>query len=112
MDDTLHVRVRDLHGRDVRLTLRNLQIVRDLARAFRGGPIRLHVHGQWNRTESGWTPDSNKCFIDRYETLDPVPPGQLFCQMRAIPGNGWAQAADAMAAWADLRGLPATERQS
>jgi hypothetical protein len=63
VDDTLHVRALDLHGRDVRLTLRTLQIGRDLARAFRGGPIRLHVHGQWNRTDSGWMPDSNKCFI-------------------------------------------------
>jgi hypothetical protein len=107
VDETLHVRVRDLHGRDVRLTVRNLDIGRDLARAFRGGPIRLHVHGQWNRTESGWTPDGNKCFIDRYETLDVVPPGELFAQLRAIPGNGWAQAKDAMATWSDLRGLSA-----
>lgn len=112
VDDTLHVRVRDLQGRDVRLTVRNLEIGRDLARAFRGGPIRLHVHGQWNRTESGWAPDGNKCFIDRYETLDAVLPGELFAQLRSIPGNGWAQAKDAMAAWSDLRGLPATERES
>lgn len=112
VDDTLHVRVRDLHGRDVSLTLRNLEIGRDLARAFRGGPVRLHVHGQWNRTESGWKPDGNKCFIDRYETLDSVQPDKLFDDLRAIPGNGWAQAKDAMAAWSDLRGLSTTERES
>ena len=111
VDDTLHVRVRDLHGRDVRLTVRNLAIGRDLARAFRGGPVRLHVHGQWNRTDSGWAPDGNKCFIDRYETLDPVPPGALFTQLRAIPGNGWTQAKDAIAEWSELRGLPAMEDQ-
>lgn len=110
VDDTLHVRVRDLHGRDVRLIVRNLDIGRELARAFRGGPGRLHVHGQWNRTESSWAPDGNKCFIDRYETLDAMPPGELFGQLRSMPGNGWAQAKDAMAAWSDLRGLEATER--
>ncbi len=112
VDDTLHVRVRDLQGRDVRLTVRNLDLGRDLARAFRGGPIRLHVHGQWNRTDSGWAPDGNKCFIDRYETLDAVAPGELFAQLRSIPGNGWAQVNDAMAVWADLRGHAAKERES
>ena len=112
VDDTLHVRVRDLHGRDVRLTVRNLDIGRDLARAFRGGPIRLHVHGQWNRTDSGWAPDGNKCFIDRYEMLDAAEPSELFAQLRSIPGNGWAQVKDAMAQWSDLRGHAAKGRES
>ena len=105
VDNTLHVRVRDLAGRDVRLTVRNLDLGRDLARAFRAGPVRLHVHGQWNRTPIGWLPDAKKCFIDRFEPLDAAPPSAVFAQLRAIPGNGWQKAEEPLLAWSDLRGL-------
>lgn len=104
-DDTLHIRVRDWAGRDVRLITRDLSLGHDLAKHFRSGILRLYVQGQWNRLESGWMPDSRKCVVNSFQTLNESSATEVFNTLRAIPGNGWASDPNATSTWANIRGL-------
>ena len=104
-DDTLHIRVRDWAGRDVRLVTRNLSLGHDLAKHFRSGVLRLFVQGQWNRLENGWMPDSSKCVVSSFQMLNESNATEVFNALRAIPGNGWASDPNPTRTWADIRGL-------
>lgn len=104
-DDTMHLHLRDHLGRDLRLVVRNEDLARQLLSRFRLGMVRVAVHGTWIRTEQGWVPDTSKCTVDGFETLDDTSPLEIFEAIRAIPGNGWNDLPDADAAWRDLRGV-------
>lgn len=101
-DDTVHVRLRDSDGAESRVIFRDLAQARELAHRFRGGPVRVHVHGTWKRSSDGvWT--ANNVYADRFEDLDETSALDVFEKLRAIPGNGWSGVDDPMNAWRGLR---------
>lgn len=104
-DDTMHLHVRDVLARDIKLLVRNEDMARRLLKHFRQGSIRLQVHGLWTRTEDGWVPENNRCVVDGYEVLDDAPATEVFAQMASIPGDGWRELEDPMAVWRDIRGV-------
>lgn len=104
-DDTMHLYLRDHLDRDLRLVVRSEEMARQILAHFRRGTVRVAVHGTWVRTEQGWIPDTNKCTVDRFESLEDMSPIAIFEAMRAVPGNGWADLPDADAAWRELRGI-------
>lgn len=102
-DDTVHVRLRDADDQDRRAVLRDMAQAREIANRFRGQAIRLHVHGTWKRTPEGqWKPET--VYVDRYEDLEEDDALAVFEDLRAIPGNGWAEVEDPLNAWQDVRG--------
>jgi len=101
-DDTVHVRLLDMDGKESRVILRDIAQARDLARRFLDQPIRMHVHGTWKRGADGvWAP--NKLYADSFEDLDGSTALEVFERLRAIPGNGWADVDDPITAWRSLR---------
>lgn len=103
-DETMHITLKEWSGRIVKL-VSGVQIGRELGHHIRTGVIRLYVHGLWNRTDVGWKPDPQKCFIDRFDVLDESGIIDIFDKLRAIPGNGWATEPDPLALWRKLRGI-------
>lgn len=103
-DDTMHITLKEWGGRIVKLVT-DVRIGRELGHHLRTGIVRLYAHGQWNRTDAGWKPDSQKCFVDRFEVLDESGVVEIFNELRAIPGNGWATEPDPLALWRELRGI-------
>lgn len=103
-DDTMHLYVRDYAGRTLRLLIKDEDVARDLLSHFRKGALRFHVTGLWQRTESGWIPETSKCTIDRYEELDETPLVEIFDEIALIPGIGWNEMTDPEGEWRELRG--------
>lgn len=103
-DDTMHITLKEWGGRIVKLVT-DVRIGRELGHHLRTGVVRLYTHGQWNRTDAGWKPDPKKCFVDRFEVLDESGVVEIFNELRAIPGNGWATEPDPLALWRELRGI-------
>lgn len=104
-DDTMHLHLRNRLSHDLKLIVRREDLARNLLRHFRGGPIRVKVHGRWVRTENGWIPENNHCTVDSFVVLEEVPFIEVLSAIADIPGNGWCDIADPMKAWRDLRGL-------
>ena len=104
-DDTMHLHVRDVLSRDIKLLVRNEDLARRLLNHFRQGQIRLLVHGLWMRTEDGWVPENNRCAVDGFEVLDDAPAAEIFAQIASIPGDGWRDMEDPMAVWREIRGV-------
>lgn len=103
-DDTMHITLKEWGGRIVKLVA-DVQTGRELGHHLRTGIVRLYAHGQWNRTDAGWKPDPKKCIVDRFEVLDESGIVEIFNELRAIPGNGWATEPDPLALWRELRGI-------
>lgn len=103
-DDTMHITLKEWGGRIVKLVT-DVRTGRELGHHLRTGSVRLYAHGQWNRTDAGWKPDSKKCLVDRFEVLDESGVVEIFDVLRAIPGNGWATEPDPLALWRELRGI-------
>lgn len=103
-DDTMHITLKEWGGRIVKLVA-DVRTGRELGHHLRTGSVRLYAHGQWNRTDAGWKPDPKKCFVDRFEVLDESGVVEIFNELRAIPGNGWATEPDPLALWRELRGI-------
>ncbi len=103
-DDTMHITLKEWGGRIVKLVA-GVQTGRELGHHLRTGSVRLYAHGQWNRTDAGWKPDPKKCVVDRFEVLDESGVVEIFNELRAIPGNGWATEPDPLALWRELRGI-------
>lgn len=106
-DDTINVYVRDSLNRDLIFICRNVEVSRQLLQRFRLGSVRLHVHGSWIRTEQGWIPEQNKCYLDSFEDLDEATPLEVFRSLNAIPNNGWINFEDPVAEWEKIRGISA-----
>ena len=104
-DDTLHLYLRDIHSRDLKLVIRNVELGRALLQRFRGGTVRLSVHGSWIRTETGWVPEASKCYVDSFDDLDESPLHDIFSRLSDIPGNKWASMQDPIGEWERIRGL-------
>lgn len=104
-DDTLHLYFRDIHSRDLRLIVRNVDLSRALLQRFRSGSVRLKLHGYWIRTENGWSPEASKCYVDSFEVLDESPLIEIFDALNRVPGNGWAQLEDPISEWERIRGI-------
>lgn len=104
-DDTMHLHLRDTFDRDLRLVIRDEALARELVMLFRRGSVRLVLHGTWVRTNAGWIPESGKCTVTGFETLEDTPIGDVFRSFAAVPDNGWLEFDDPQAAWADLRGV-------
>lgn len=104
-DDTMHLYLRDLLSRDLRLIVKDEAMARALLSHFRKGLLRLRIHGTWMRTEDGWVPEASKCMVDGYEVLDEVLLTDVFDQISRVPGNGWCALKDPESEWRDLRGL-------
>jgi hypothetical protein len=104
-DDTMHLHLRDYMEHDLRLVIRDEEMARALLLQFRTGVVRVHVHGTWIRTDSGWLPEASKCSVDRFEVLEETPIGEVFAQLASIENNGWKDLPDPMAQWEALRGI-------
>jgi len=101
-DDTVHVRLRDMDGSEARVIFRDLAQAREMARRFRGAPVRVHVHGTWKRSPDGvWA--TNKVYADHFEDLDEESALEVFEKLRSIPGNGWSDIENPLDAWRSLR---------
>jgi hypothetical protein len=88
-DDTVHLRLQDVGGITYKVTVRNLETARQLARHFRGEAVRAHVHGTWVRSADGqWQP--HLLYLDRFELLDAEPTASILARLSALPGNRWA----------------------
>ena len=104
-DDTMHLHLRDNSNRDLKLVVRDENMARNLLSHFRNGIVRLQVHGTWQRTETGWIPDSNKCTVDSFETLEDIPLHDIFADLATVKNNGWTLLEDPIATWESIRGL-------
>lgn len=104
-DDSMHLYVRDHFDRDLRLVVRDEELARNILTHFRSGTVRLCVRGTWLRTDNGWSPEASKCTVQGFEPLEDTPFGEVLAAAARVPGNGWAEAADPMADWANIRGI-------
>lgn len=104
-DDTMHLHLRDCLSRDLRLVIRSEALARELLTYFRAGQVRVRAHGCWIRTESGWVPEVNRCYVDGFEALDETPAAEVLNAIGRHPDLGWSSLPDPMAAWRDLRGI-------
>lgn len=103
-DDTAHVRLQGPSGATYNVTVRDMELARQLATRFRGSAIRLHTHGSWKRTSQGqWEPHA--LYADRFEDLDQQDAHGSLLELASIPGNGWANVAEAENLWKKIRGL-------
>jgi hypothetical protein len=101
-DDTVHLRLLDKGGVEYRIVLRDIAMAQDLAKRFRSEIVRVHVHGTWQRSESGkWVPHS--VYADRIETLDCASPKDVVNALRAIR-TGWTDSKEPLKELADIRG--------
>jgi hypothetical protein len=104
-DDTMHLYIRDFAKRDIRLLVRDEDVARQLLSHFRQGVLRFKVAGSWQRTESGWVPETSKCLIETYEVLDETPLTEIFDSLARVEGNGWNELEDPQGMWKELRGV-------
>lgn len=104
-DDTMHLHLRDQRGIDFRLVIRDEELARDILRNFRQGTIRATIEGHWLKAEHGWHPEANRCTVSRFEVLEDTPLSQVFDDLAALPGNGWAAGPGAEDFWKELRGI-------
>jgi hypothetical protein len=102
--DASHVRLLPPRGAPFRLVVKDETLATQLARQFKGAPVRLRVSGWWVRTEAGWWPEDT-CVVIGCEVLDEAPAAEVFAQLAAVPNNGWATHEDPLKAWAELRGF-------
>ncbi|WP_146120322.1 hypothetical protein [Paraburkholderia sp. BL21I4N1] len=104
-DDTMHVHLRDHFDRDLKLIIRDEELARELLIQFRNGFVRLHIRGTWQRTDSGWTPEPNKCTVEAFDVLDDTALRDVFHNFASTPDNGWRLLDDPLGEWESLRGL-------
>ena len=104
-DDTMHLHLRDAFERNLKFLLRDEGIARDLLAHFRAGVVRLHVHGIWTRTDSGWAPENNRCTITSFDVLDETPAADVLAALAAAVAPGWQENQDPTAEWLALRGV-------
>lgn len=104
-DDTMHLHVRDVFDRDLKIVIRDENLARDVLAEFRKGLIRLHVDGIWQRSEDGWAPEANRCNLLSFERLEDDSPAEVLQKISTMSGNGWSEMQDPIATWSDLRGL-------
>lgn len=104
-DDTMHLHLRDCLSRDLRIVIRSESLARELLTHFRQGQVRVRVHGTWIRTDSGWIPEVNRCYVDGFEVLDETPAVDLLEQIASVADNGWRSLDDPLAVWRGLRGI-------
>lgn len=102
-DDTVHLRLQDVGGLTYKVTVRNLEAARQLARHFRGETVRAHVHGTWMRSPDGqWQPHT--LYLDRFELLDDEPAASILARLSVLPGNRWATMDDSDRLLDEIRG--------
>jgi hypothetical protein len=107
-DSTMHISIREHNGRIVKLVCKNLPLALEMSTHLRNGKLRLFVDGQWNRTDSGWRPDAQACFVSGFEEIGSSSVGDIFKDLRKIQGNGWSVEPDIDRAWRELRGIGTT----
>ena len=96
IDDTVHLRLLDSENQSRKVTVRDINEARKLARYFRGGVLRVHVHGTWKRTgEGAWEPHA--LYLDRFEELGDEPASELLTELSALEGNRWSTMDDPQA---------------
>lgn len=105
VDDTMHLHLRDGFDRDLKLIVRDDALARELLARFKIGTVRLVARGTWVRTENGWSPEVNKCTVQSFEKLDDTPFSEVLERVACIPGNGWKELKDPIAAWDNIRGI-------
>lgn len=104
VDDTVHIRLSDPAGGDHKVVTRDMKIAQALAARFRGGPVRVQVHGTWKRTNSGkW--EAHQVYVDDFEDLDDVAVSEVFTPLKGTPESGWSRSADPTTEWEEIRGL-------
>lgn len=104
-DDTMHLHLRDIHGIDSSLVVKDEQLARELIGFFRQGVIRLNCEGNWIRSQRGWRPESSKCTVVSFTPLDETPLSTLFSELAAVEGNGWHILETPEEQWREIRGL-------
>lgn len=104
-DRSMHLHLRDSFDRDLRLTVYDVPLARELLLRFRIGSVRVHVRGDWVRTDTGWAPEASRCTVTRFEVLEDAPLTQVFEALSRIRGNGWKELEDPLRDWENLRGL-------
>lgn len=104
-DDTMHAHLRDHFDRDLKLIIRDEDLARQLLTQFRSGFVRLHIRGSWQRTDSGWAPESNKCTVEAFDVLEDTPLPDVFSDFASTPDNGWQSMNDPLGELKSLRGL-------
>lgn len=103
-DDTIHVRLADIGGIEHKVTVRDIEVAQELAKRFRGSPVRIAVHGTWRRTDSGrWEP--HQVYADSFEDLSNESIVQIFAPLKAMSESGWSKSEDPAGDWEAIRGL-------
>lgn len=105
VDDTSHVRLLDSLGRILNLVVKDSLLARNLATHFKGSQVRLNVSGTWVRTDDGWIPESGKCHVEDFQSLEDSALRAIFDDLLKIPNNGWSIMNDPLTEWASLRGI-------
>lgn len=101
-DDTVHLRLLDIGNVEYKITLRDLAMAQELAKLFRGPPVRVFVHGTWRRSPGGgWSPHA--VYADRIEVLDASSAAEVFQELRAIK-TGWSNIENPLDELAEIRG--------
>lgn len=104
-DATMHLHLRDHFERDLKLTVRDEALARDILTHFRIGSVRLCVRGTWLRTENGWSPEASKCTVQSFEALEDTPLREILAAAAKVRHNGWREIVDPIGEWANIRGL-------
>lgn len=104
-DDTMHLHLRALDGRDVKVVVRDEVLARGVLTHFRDGLVRLSVRGHWVRGDAGWYPEANKCVLKSYDVLDQTPLADVLRDFAAVSESGWKSMDRAEDYWRELRGL-------
>ncbi|MBT9527087.1 MAG: hypothetical protein IV105_17660 [Rhizobacter sp.] len=103
-DDTMHLHLRSVEGRDIKMVVRDEDLARQMLGHFRKGIVRVTAKGNWVRKEDGWFPES-KCSARSFEVLDETPLSDVLRKFASVEQSGWRAMEHPEQFWRDLRGL-------
>lgn len=101
-DDTVHIKLINDQLQEYKVTVRDLDLAKELASKFRGPIVRVHVHGTWKRDINGkWV--GHSIYADSVEDLEEDSLIDVMSQLKEHPG-GWLKIKDPIAEWLEMRG--------
>jgi hypothetical protein len=103
-DETIPVTLRDVEGKIVNCEVRGIAQAKELSRHYLTETLRLSGSGKWSRSGSGtWVLES--LLIQSFEILDEATLDSVLSALRAVRGNGWADAENPLKIWKKMRGV-------
>ncbi len=108
-DATMHIEIKEWSGRIVHIACKDIELSLEIAKHLRTGSVRLFVEGLWDRTDKGWKPNSEKCFIYAFEELNTHSIANVMNDIRNLPDMDWKTLSNPSAICHELREEALTE---